>query len=136
MTKIIFTFVSIMVLSVYLQPTKALAHYNLPDCSDERVLQKISKRFNRAEDHTWHRGLYVDSISRPHGHGHHGFEESPIYRVYCHAYANLSNGRTRKVHYLIEDGQGFAGFGWNVEFCVTGLDRWRVYDGYCRTVRP
>lgn len=136
MMKFISAFVFGLVLAVFLQSGTALAHYDFPSCSDEKVLQKISNRFNKAEDDTWHRGLYVDSISRPHGHDRHGYEESSVYREYCHAYANLSDGRTRKVHYLIEEGLGFAGFGWNVEFCVTGLDPWRVYDGYCRTVRP
>lgn len=135
MIKFISTFIFVIGLSTSLQVSKAAAH-GVPECTDERVLQRISSRFNAAEKRTWHRGLYVDSISRPHGHGHHGFEESSIDRLYCHAYANLSNGVTRKVHYLIEEGQGFAGFGWNVEFCVTGLDPWKVYDGYCRTVRP
>ncbi len=31
---------------------------------------------------------------------------------------------------------GFAGiFGDSVEFCLSGLDRWNVYDSYCRVLR-
>lgn len=136
MTRPIIVLVFAAVLAIFSQSATAFAHGDFPACTNEKVLEKITKRFNKAEEDTWNRGFYLESISRPHGHGQRGFEDSSINRHYCHAYANLSNGRTRKVHYLIEEGQGFAGFGWNVEFCVTGLDPWKIYDGYCRTVRP
>lgn len=60
---------------------------------------------------------------------------SPIERRYCAATALLSSGDNRPVWYLIEYGQGFAGIGDNVEFCVSGFDRWNVYDGACRVLR-
>lgn len=41
----------------------------------------------------------------------------------------------RHVVYVIEGGQGFAGTGYNVQFCIDGLDPWRVNDGHCRVVR-
>ena len=62
-------------------------------------------------------------------------DKRPIERRYCHATATLSNGQTRDVWYLIERPMGFAGIGSNVEFCVSGFDRWHVYGGRCRTVR-
>lgn len=62
-------------------------------------------------------------------------EERPIDRRYCHAKAQLSDGKVRDVWYLIEKPMGFAGIGSNVEFCVSGFDRWHVYGGRCRTVR-
>ena len=59
-----------------------------------------------------------------------------VERQYCRASAGLSDGSTRTLWYLIEYGEGFAGaFGDNVEFCLTGLDRWNAYDGYCRVLR-
>lgn len=136
MTKFILASAFALILSASLHSVEAFAYSSYPSCGDSKVLNKISKRFNQAENDTWYRGIHMDSISRPHGHDRSGFEDSPIYRQYCHAYANLSNGKSPKVYYLIEEGMGLAGFGWNVEFCVTGLDPWRVYDGYCRTVRP
>jgi hypothetical protein len=36
---------------------------------------------------------------------------------------------------MVEEGQGFAGVGKNVEFCVDGFDRWAVYDAKCRVLR-
>jgi hypothetical protein len=61
-------------------------------------------------------------------------EDSPIARRYCGATAVLSDGRKRDVWYLIEDGMGFVGIGDNVEFCVSGFDRWMVYNGRCRVL--
>ncbi|WP_274426804.1 hypothetical protein [Chelativorans sp. YIM 93263] len=60
---------------------------------------------------------------------------SPIERRYCAATALLSSGDNRPIWYLIEYGQGFAGIGDNVEFCVSGFDRWNVYDAACRVLR-
>jgi hypothetical protein len=36
---------------------------------------------------------------------------------------------------LIEGRMGFAGIGENVEFCVSGFDRWLVYNGRCRVLQ-
>lgn len=63
-------------------------------------------------------------------------EVRAVDRLYCQGTASMSDGRNRTVWYLVEYGAGFAGaFGDNVEFCVSGLDRWNVYDGYCRVLR-
>ncbi|AAN29633.1 MULTISPECIES: phage portal protein [Brucella] len=58
-----------------------------------------------------------------------------IERTYCQATAVLSDGQYRPVWYMVEEGQGFAALGRNVEFCVDGFDRWYVYDGRCRVLR-
>ncbi len=62
-------------------------------------------------------------------------EQRPIARRYCGATAELSDGKRRTIWYLIEDRMGFAGVGDGVEFCVSGFDRWFVYNGRCRVVR-
>jgi capsid protein len=46
-----------------------------------------------------------------------------------------SDGADRDIWYLIEEGMGFASIGDNVEFCVSGFDRWYVYNGRCRVLR-
>jgi len=53
---------------------------------------------------------------------------------YCGATADFSDGRSRMIYYLIEDEAGFASVGDGVKFCVSGFDRWRVYNGYCRLI--
>ncbi len=62
-------------------------------------------------------------------------EERPIARLYCGATVALSDGRERSIWYLVESGQGLASIGDNVEFCVSGFDRWMVYNGRCRVLR-
>ena len=47
----------------------------------------------------------------------------------------MNDGRSRTIWYMIELGQGFAGMGANVEYCISGLDSWRIYGAYCRSVR-
>ncbi len=61
-------------------------------------------------------------------------DEWPIGRRYCEARVALSDGDDRQIWYLIEEGQGFASIGHNVEFCVSGFDRWYVYNGRCRVL--
>lgn len=107
----------------------------LPACTNEKVLKKIVKRFNWAERKTWHRGFDMVGVNRPHLHHDHGFKASLIDRRYCHGYAHLTNGKTHRVYYVIEQDMGLAGFGWGVTFCVSGLDPWRIYDGNCRVLR-
>jgi len=60
---------------------------------------------------------------------------SPIERRYCHASVALSDGYVRPIWYLVEYGQGFASIGDNVEFCVSGFDRWNVYNRNCSVLR-
>lgn len=63
-------------------------------------------------------------------------EVRAVDRLYCRATASMSDGHTRTLWYLVEYGAGFAGFfGDNVEFCLSGLDRWNVYDSSCRVLR-
>ncbi|MGU3574867.1 phage portal protein [Brucellaceae bacterium C25G] len=58
-----------------------------------------------------------------------------ITRTYCDATAVLSDGQKRKVWYLIENKQGFAGLGSNVEFCVDGYDKWYVFNASCSVLK-
>ncbi|MDZ5696315.1 hypothetical protein [Chelativorans sp. M5D2P16] len=60
---------------------------------------------------------------------------NPIERRYCAATVRLTDGQDRPVWYLIEYGQGLAGLGDNVEFCVLGFDRWNVYNAECSVLR-
>ncbi len=106
-------------------------------CDDDVVLRKIEKRFRHQIKHVPELPeVEIGEISRIHQHRYYpASESSPIARRYCHGTARLSDGRSRKIWYLIEDGQGFAGVGDNVEFCVSGFDRWNVYNSYCRILR-
>ena len=113
----------------------AMAFEKFPSCTSEKVLRKVVRRFNQTEKIYWdERGLVLDGISNPHNHTTNPFPDSPINRHYCHGDARFTNGRSHRIHYLIEEGAGFAGFTWNVEYCIHGLDPWRYYDGRCRVL--
>ena len=107
-------------------------------CAESWVLRKITDRFRHQVRNVPHlpnvaitdfqriyERRYLPSLG----------EERPIGRRYCGATVILSDGYGRDIWYLIEEGMGFASIGDNVEFCVSGFDRWNVYDGHCRVLR-
>jgi hypothetical protein len=104
-------------------------------CADARALDRIVERFAWAEQHTWRRGFVISSIANPRPSGHPWYEPGIVKRAYCIADSVMTNGVMHTVYYAIEYGMGFASIGDYVDFCVLGLDPWRVHDGACRTVR-
>ncbi len=106
-----------------------------PQCHETKVLGKIVERFNWAEEETWHRGIYMSDIDDVRPRLLLDSEHRLVPRRYCRATATLTSGHHRTVFYLIEAGGGFAGNSFNLEFCVEGLDRWRIHDGSCRALR-
>lgn len=118
-----------------LEPILLPALQSFPTCDEPRVLKTIVKKFNWAESHTWQRGFQLDAIERVREGTVIANENTLIPRRYCRGHALLSNGKHPTVYYLIEGGQGFAGTGYGVTFCVGGLDPWRTNDGSCRILR-
>lgn len=115
-----------------------VARYDLyHPCGEARVLNRIMRRFDHQVRNV--PGLPLVSISAFDNIAEHRYlpaiPDRPIARRYCNASVWLSDGNRRHIWYLIESGQGFAGIGDNVEFCVDGFDRWNVYDGHCRVLR-
>ena len=117
-------------------------------CANNGVLGRIQSRFRYQVTHVPH--LPDVSILEFHNIQENRYEpaqeELPIARRYCEATVVLSDGSQRNAWYLIEERMGFAtlaaGFGLanethgsNVEFCVSGFDRWFVYNGACRVLR-
>ena len=106
-------------------------------CAEAWVLNTSSKRFDPQGKHV--PNLPAVSITDFRRMPQHRYlpaqEDRPIGRTYCGATAILSDGDARDIWYLIEEGQGFASIGDNVEFCVAGFDRWYVYNGRCRVLR-
>jgi capsid protein len=106
-------------------------------CAERGFLNTISERFNYQVRHV--PNLPNVSIQDFRGIHEHRFlpvsEDWPISRRYCGATVVLSDGSHRDIWYLIEGRMGFAGIGRNVEFCVSGFDRWFVYNGRCRVLR-
>jgi capsid protein len=107
------------------------------ECAEARHLSRISDRFAYQVRHvpelpdvaiTEFRNIYEHRYLPED-------EEHPISRRYCGATVLLSDGHSRDIWYLIEGRMGFVGIGDNVEFCVSGFDRWYVYNGACRVLR-
>ncbi|MGC4025298.1 MAG: hypothetical protein QM744_09205 [Mesorhizobium sp.] len=117
-------------------------------CGNSGVLGRIKSRFHYQVTHVPHLpNVSILEFHNIHEHRYEpAYEESPIARRYCGATVVLSDGHQRDIWYLIEEKMGFAtlaaGFGLanethgsNVEFCVSGFDRWFVYNGRCRVLR-
>lgn len=130
-----FVLVASVIAAALTADTRAHAFSNFPGCESSAVQSKIINRFNWAEANTWYDGVRISYIDRTVERPVRGYGQVPILRRYCKGRAHLENGHYRTIHYLIEDPMGLAGVGWNVEFCLSGHDRWRVYDGNCRVLR-
>lgn len=104
-------------------------------CDAGHVLSHISRRFAWAERRTWQRGFVMERLENPRPNVHPYAEPGLVRRDYCVAEAVMTNGAVHTVYYAVEHGLGFAGIGRDVDFCVHGLDPWRVHDASCRTVR-
>lgn len=114
----------------------ALAKDATRSCDDAAILKSISKRFHAQSHEVNHDRLRIEAFDRVHQHRASDKSEfRPIARRYCGATATLSDGLRRDVWYLIESDAGLAGMGNNVEFCVSGFDRWNVYNAHCRVLR-
>ena len=116
-------------------PIYVPGNFEADSCAAAPVLNAIVTRFAWAERNTWHRGYVIASLDNPRSSNHPYFEPGLIRRDYCMADSVMTNGEFRTVYYAIEHGVGFASLGNYVDFCVLGLDPWRVHDGACRTVQ-
>jgi hypothetical protein len=112
----------------------ASANDMFPQCSEPFVTGRVIEKFNWADRHTWRTGVTMERIDHWEQRAVEAFGENPIYRRYCRGQATLSDGQRHVVHYRIERFGGIAGRTWNVDFCVPGNDRWKVYDGWCRVL--
>ena len=105
-------------------------------CNNKRVLRQIVDRFAWAENETWHRGFVIARIEEPRLRYTIGPRDlGTIPHRHCVARAVMTNGRAYTLYYTTEEEMGFASIGDGVNFCIDGLDPWRVHDGFCRTVR-
>lgn len=108
----------------------------LPACDEPQVLTKVQKKIAYGAPRVLGYDLAIETFDRIDEDAVKAHGKSWIDRRYCSATAWLSNGKSSEVVYLIEAKQGFASIGWNVESCLPAYDRWRVYDAWCRSIRP
>ncbi len=107
----------------------------LPECDNRWVERKIAHRFAAAERQTWHHGVALGELYDIHQKRMIVADRHGIDRRFCRASSEMSDGRKRTVHFLIEQGMGYAGYSWNVEYCIAAFEPWKTYDGRCRSIR-
>lgn len=108
----------------------------LPACDERGVLAQVQKRIAYGSPRVLGYHLAIETFEAIGQDAVNVHGASWIDRRYCTATAWLSNGKSSEVVYLIEATQGFAGIGYKVQSCLPGYDRWRVYDAWCRSIRP
>lgn len=108
----------------------------LPGCDEPRVLAKVQKKIAYGAPRVLGYDLAIQAFDSISQRAVKAYGRSWINRRYCTATAWLSNGKSSEVVYLIEAKQGFAGVGYGVQSCLPAYDPWRVYDAWCRSIRP
>ncbi len=113
----------------------APAPERLPACETPSVLRAAMARIATA-DKDYRNGITIHAIG---GVSQTAYREplgSPYAQRYCSGLATLSNGRQQTVYFRVAEGRGFLGQTWGVQACLPGLDKWHVYDGKCKAIRP
>lgn len=120
----------------FMKSTPGDPETRVPTCDDPGVHRTISGRFADA-DREYYDGIEaIESFHDVTQVALVAHRPSPLVRRYCRARVAMSDDHTRTMYYMIEEKASFVSWTSGVEFCIRGLDRWRVYDGNCRTVRP
>ncbi len=127
--------VMIAMMNIVIPEANAQFFGTLPPCSEAKVLDKIVSRFNKTDEELWYSGARIISVGNTAEKNYNIYPDSQINRRYCHGRAYMADGKYRRVHFLIEQGMGLAGFGWGVEYCLKGSDLWYAYGGWCRVLR-
>ncbi|MGL4727470.1 MAG: hypothetical protein ACRCWO_01825 [Bosea sp. (in: a-proteobacteria)] len=109
---------------------------NLPACSSADVISHVTSQFGWREWEYWNSNLTIAAVDRVGEIGYRTWGRDFIPRRYCSARVLLSNQRYAKVDYAVRDRLGLFMMGWDVSWCVTGLDRHKSYAPECRMARP
>ena len=109
---------------------------HLPECYSPSVLNKISTRFGHKERTFWNSGLTIQYFEKIKEVAWRPWGRDFIPRRFCSGVAITSDGKKRRVDYSIREGLGFLSVTWNVQWCVTGVDRNLAYGSACRAARP
>lgn len=108
---------------------------NLPACNDPAVLSELTSWFNSREAKFWGplRAVTYDRIAQI---GFRSWGDEFIPRRFCTGRILLNDGNFHRVDYSVRENLGFLGLTWNVNWCVSGLDRHRSYAPDCKMARP
>lgn len=107
----------------------------LPACDSGSAQRAVARQIARAVP-SYYDGLEIKLIEEIRESDFTIRRPSPVGRRYCNGVATLSDDTRHRIYYALVQYDGFLGLSWGVKACLDGLDKFRVYDGECRTVRP
>lgn len=108
----------------------------LPACQDGAVVAEITREFARREAEFWNSPLVIAAVDRVSDIGTRPWGADFIPRRFCTARLLLNNQTHAAVSYSVREGLGLIGWTWDVNWCVTGLDRHKAYAPECTMARP
>lgn len=109
---------------------------DMPACADPGPLGEIRTAFAAREREFWRTGLDIavfDEV-REIGLRTNGLDYIP--RRYCLARVTMNDGKAREVSFSIVKSMGVLGFGYGVDWCVSGLDRFDARAPNCKMAQP
>ncbi|CAH1665155.1 MAG: hypothetical protein KF735_01885 [Chelatococcus sp.] len=109
---------------------------NLPACDSVAVVSEVAMRFASKESEYWNSDLRLAQFERIRQIALNPWGDDFIPRRFCRATTLVTDGVKREVIYSVRAGLGGIGFGWNVEFCVRGIDRGWSFAPWCKTALP
>jgi hypothetical protein len=111
----------------------------LPACETPAVLSNIQNRFASREQKFWNSPLRIVAYEDIRHVANRPWGEAFIPRRFCSATAHVDDGQrvtARRVNYVIVEDLGFAGHGYGVQWCVTGVERHLHAAPNCRMMMP
>jgi hypothetical protein len=108
----------------------------LPGCADPAVFERIQSRFHAREAEFWKSGLEIVGLGEVREIGFRSDGLDLIPRRYCIAKAQMNNQSVRNVSYTVDEDLGIIGWGFEVEWCLEGLDRDYAFAPDCKMTRP
>ncbi len=118
----------------------------VPACDAAAVLRTVTSRTSFSLKFKNPEGPTLKELGTPKELTFIQLPEAEIGRRYCQVKVELSTGRPTEAFYVVEERMSFAsapwprGTGWamrwGMDVCVVGTDKWHIYDGDCRTLRP
>ncbi len=107
----------------------------LPACDSGSAQRAVARQISRAVT-SYYDGREIKNIEDIRETGFLIRQPSPVGKRYCNGIATLTDDTRHRIYYALVQYDGFLGLSWGVSACLDGLDKYRVYDGECRTVRP
>jgi hypothetical protein len=108
----------------------------VPLCDEHGPLDKIRTRSGAKEGDFWNSAIEIVAFEHIREVAWEPWMSGTIPRRFCAAQVILNDSTRRPIYYSIAEDTGMLGFGYGVEWCVTGLDRNWAYNPRCRLARP